>query len=197
MSNPEGATKFHAFIPSGVTLTGVELCAVCRGSERLYLHSSFVPEGAEQAAKETCGKFAGSLHPRLGYNYACVLDKGHEGDCRKGGTCFGHGPYVGENCPHWPSCAHTVGQELPPEDEIAMLKYGWEKSLDRVAELETTCAYLESELASLREQNATLELNARSRCETIDWYMQQVDKLKAELQSLEEKAWIDYLWRLN
>lgn len=51
-----------------------------------------------------CGKFAGNLHPRLGLSYACVLDAGHEGDCQRGGTCFKHGPYVGENCAEWPNC---------------------------------------------------------------------------------------------
>lgn len=50
---------------------------------------------------EKCGKPAASLIPRWGMSYACVLDKGHEGECQPGGNCFAHGPYVGTTqCPH-------------------------------------------------------------------------------------------------
>ena len=61
-----------------------------------------------------CGKAAGALIPRLGMYYACVLEPNHEGDCQRGGTCFKHGDYVGELCPHWPDCMPPLGEFLNP-----------------------------------------------------------------------------------
>jgi hypothetical protein len=51
-----------------------------------------------------CGKPAKPFVPRWGMSFACVLDKDHDGPCRPGGTCFKHGPYVGDQCPQWPEC---------------------------------------------------------------------------------------------
>lgn len=58
-----------------------------------------------------CGKAAALLTAFAAF--ACVLDDGHEGDCRPGGTCIKHGPYVGEpdvppQCPRWPECLKAV-----------------------------------------------------------------------------------------
>ena len=61
------------------------------------------PFGYNLPAKK-CGKPAKPFVPRWGMSFACVLDKDHEGDCRPGGTCFKHGPYVGDQCPQWPEC---------------------------------------------------------------------------------------------
>jgi hypothetical protein len=66
--------------------------------------------------EKKCGKVAGALIPRLGMWYACVLEPGHEGECQRGGTCFKHGDYVGETCPHWPECItlmELLGKEVP------------------------------------------------------------------------------------
>ncbi len=79
------------------------------------------PEGAE--ATKQCGQHAGSLNPRLGLNYACVLPEGHEGEHRRGGTCFKHGRYVGENCPDWPNCANLSPKSSPiAEGELPELE---------------------------------------------------------------------------
>jgi hypothetical protein len=59
-----------------------------------------------------CGKAAGSLIPRMGMWYACVLEAGHEGECQRGGNCFKHGEYVGAQCPHWPECVPSVTELL-------------------------------------------------------------------------------------
>lgn len=40
--------------------------------------------------------------------YACVLNEGHAGNCKPGGSCVAHGPYVCDGypiqCPKWPAC---------------------------------------------------------------------------------------------
>lgn len=36
--------------------------------------------------------------------FSCVLDRGHTGDCKRGGTCPTHGPYIGKQCAEWPDC---------------------------------------------------------------------------------------------
>lgn len=72
-------------------------------------------------AKEKCGKRAGALNPRLGLYFSCVLDKGHDGDCAKGGTCFKHGAYVGEKCPQWPNC---VAEPKPTPSTPERCKHG-------------------------------------------------------------------------
>jgi hypothetical protein len=47
-------------------------------------------------------------------SYACMLPKGHEGECQPGGNCFKHGKYVGATrCPKWPDCA-TPPIQRPP-----------------------------------------------------------------------------------
>jgi hypothetical protein len=61
-----------------------------------------------EVKKEKCGQPAGSLIPRLGMSLACVLEKGHEGDCQPGGNCVKHGEYVGRQCPEWPDCAYMT-----------------------------------------------------------------------------------------
>ena len=69
-----------------------------------------------------CGKPAASMIPRLGMYHACVLDKGHKGDCERGGTCFAHGTYLGEKCLHWPACTPHIGAtEHPDLDAIEKL----------------------------------------------------------------------------
>lgn len=78
-----------------------------------------------------CGKPAESMIPRWGMSWACMLEPGHEGDCRGGGNCFKHGEYVGPQCPQWPDCAKPpfTAQQIesmkavpsPAEDEIDAL----------------------------------------------------------------------------
>lgn len=56
-----------------------------------------------------CGKHAASFIPRWGQYFSCVLPPEHDGECRPGGECVAHGPYVGEpnvppQCPKWPAC---------------------------------------------------------------------------------------------
>ncbi len=67
---------------------------------------------------DKCGKYAAPLLP---FEYfPCVLDPGHEGDCRPGGVCVTHGPYVGEpGVP--PVCPHPV-------EECARLIHAFEDS---------------------------------------------------------------------
>jgi len=67
-----------------------------------------------------CGKFAASFIPRRGEYFSCVLEPNHEGECRPGGTCFKHGPYVGEPnrpplCQHWPDCVEPAASQQPSE----------------------------------------------------------------------------------
>lgn len=59
----------------------------------------------------TCGKPAAPL-TALEW-FTCVLEEGHDGDCRPGGTCLKHGAYVVEpnvvpQCPRWPECIKGV-----------------------------------------------------------------------------------------
>lgn len=54
-----------------------------------------------------CGKPAALLTPFM--SYPCVLAEGHQDQCRPGGCCVAHGPYIGQphvcpQCPRWPSC---------------------------------------------------------------------------------------------
>jgi hypothetical protein len=61
-----------------------------------------------------CGKPAASLTPFTAF--ACVLDEGHEEECRPGGNCVAHGPYVGSpnvppQCPRWPDCIKGAGSQ--------------------------------------------------------------------------------------
>jgi len=50
-----------------------------------------------------CGEPAGHLIAGASW-FACVLPKGHAGEHRRGGNCFKHGEYVGDQCPKWPAC---------------------------------------------------------------------------------------------
>lgn len=70
-------------------------------------------EGGEGDTEEKCGQPAGSFHPRLGLCYACVLPKNHEGEHKRGGCCWKHGAYMGEQCPQWPSCVDGEPPALP------------------------------------------------------------------------------------
>jgi hypothetical protein len=95
-------------------------CPACLAAEPSFIgkwrscmkpSDSRVPETGDEKAK--CGMFAGSLHPWLGLWYSCVLDKGHVGDCQRGGTCKAHGSYVGSECPQWPRC---IADALPKSE---------------------------------------------------------------------------------
>ena len=68
-----------------------------------------------------CGEFVKSFIAREGSFFPCALEKGHEGAHQMGGTCFRHGAYVGDNCPHWPTCA-TAPIPLQPPQTIAQLE---------------------------------------------------------------------------
>lgn len=83
-------------------------------------------QAAEGVNREKCGKPAESMIPKLGISRACVLDKGHAGDCRGGGTCLKHGEYVGPQCPQWPDCCKppfpepSAGQAAPPMQRVTV-----------------------------------------------------------------------------
>jgi len=69
-----------------------------------------------------CGKPAASLIPRWGMSWACVLDKGHEGECAPGGNCVKHGPYVCKpneqpKCPQWPDCVNIDARRVAQESK--------------------------------------------------------------------------------
>jgi hypothetical protein len=61
-----------------------------------------------------CGEPAGHLIAGASW-FACVLAKGHEGEHRRGGNCFKHGEYVGNECPRWPDC-------IPQPDSAAVAR---------------------------------------------------------------------------
>ena len=67
---------------------------------------------APASTPELCHK-ATKYHLIAGASsYACMLPKGHKGECQPGGNCFKHGPYVGTTqCPQWPKCMESY----PPE----------------------------------------------------------------------------------
>jgi hypothetical protein len=75
-------------------------------SEREILR--LIPPETPPPAK--CGKPAASFIPRWGMSFACVLPKGHERKCERGGCCVVHGEYRGEHCPKWPECAKQLLQ---------------------------------------------------------------------------------------
>ena len=60
------------------------------------------------ARAEKCGQPAASFIPRWGMSFACCLPKGHEGEHKRGGTCFKHGEYIGEQCSKWPDCIQNT-----------------------------------------------------------------------------------------
>lgn len=62
--------------------------------------------------KLRCGKPAGHLIAGASW-FSCVLPPNHEGECKRGGTCFKHGDYVGDKCPQWPNC---LPQPAPPSE---------------------------------------------------------------------------------
>jgi hypothetical protein len=61
---------------------------------------------------KACGKFAMSFIAREGSFFSCVLEEGHDTPCCHGGRCFRHGNYVGDKCPHWPTCARHIEAEM-------------------------------------------------------------------------------------
>lgn len=57
---------------------------------------------------DICGLSTGE-HLIAGHStFACVLEKGHQGEHRRGGNCFAHGRYVGAQCPQWPHCVNVL-----------------------------------------------------------------------------------------
>lgn len=42
--------------------------------------------------------------PRWGMSFPCGLEKGHEGSHLPKSHCVRHGGYLGDRCPHWPTC---------------------------------------------------------------------------------------------
>src|SRR5678815_2502735 len=113
---------------------------------------------SEPSAK--CGKPAASLIPRWGMSWACVLDKGHEGECAPGGNCIKHGPYVCKpndqpKCPKWPDCCmpEPSAPKVEPRKSIAQTvrdaynNYftaypGWEDEPGALEELRDTVEWL-------------------------------------------------------
>ena len=65
------------------------------------LHTQPPPPTA--SFRTSCGEPAGHLIAGASW-FACVLPKGHSGEHQRGGNCFKHGEYVGNQCPHWPNC---------------------------------------------------------------------------------------------
>lgn len=91
MTDPTG-------LPSASDLDAVE-------AERAIADATVEQPKNSLTENPTCGKYAAPLIARWGYSFSCVLELGHEGPCRPGGTCRAHGPYVGSpgvtpHCPH-------------------------------------------------------------------------------------------------
>ena len=57
---------------------------------------------------EKCGRMYKSNDPWGKFGNVCRLPKGHEGPCGPIKKCSVHGDYVGEHCPHWPTCKVMV-----------------------------------------------------------------------------------------
>ena len=74
-----------------------------------------------------CGEPAGSLIAGASW-FACVLPKGHAPDTsiqnvnghRRGGNCFAHGEYVGNECPKWPNCIKDQFKSASPPENPAV-----------------------------------------------------------------------------
>lgn len=49
-----------------------------------------------------CGKPLTPLGDGERLWFSCVLPLGHSGECRRGGKCLEHGPYIGIQCPKCP-----------------------------------------------------------------------------------------------
>lgn len=78
------------------------------------------------APEPKCGKYAAPFIAG-GPSWACVLDSGHEGECRPGGTCFKHGAYVAEpnvspQCPKWPDC---ISSDFETPEQIETTSVVW------------------------------------------------------------------------
>jgi len=82
----------------------VHLCGICFPGAL----ASQVPAQPPAQTTEKCGAPAAPFIPRRGMSWACVLPKGHDGEHLRGGSCFKHGEYIGENCPKWPDCTAPV-----------------------------------------------------------------------------------------
>jgi len=112
--------------------------------------------GAGEGASNKCGKPAGSMIPRLGMSYACVLDKGHSEPCMRGGNCFKHGEYIGNQCPKWPDCIQSAVASSPVEGGSP------KKTVTVVFDLhdETHCNALAVLLVTLRDLGFTNAISA-------------------------------------
>jgi hypothetical protein len=69
---------------------------------------------AGAATSPKCGEYAGDLIAGSSW-FACVRPKGHPTDSslpfnghQRGGNCFVHGEYIGDQCPKWPECIKSL-----------------------------------------------------------------------------------------
>jgi hypothetical protein len=99
--------------PIGLTTCGYPAGHKIHNDRASMSFHPFRPAPASEPERATCGK-ATPYHLIAGASwYACVLDKGHDGECQPGGTCFKHGKYVGltngqVQCPRWPECVPSA-----------------------------------------------------------------------------------------
>jgi hypothetical protein len=86
-----------------------------------------------QGVQEKCSEFAGIL--LAGHSsFACALPKGHDPSTHpaavnghlRGGRCFKHGEYTGDQCPQWPKCIPGVQEEAGRPQHKQSFAGGWE-----------------------------------------------------------------------
>lgn len=119
----------HAFEPASpiVPAASVSQCThdhldedgICRkcGDDRRGSIGS-IPASVSGQGPVKCGQPAAPFIPRWGMSFACVLPKGHEGEHKRGGNCFKHGEYVGEECPKWPGCIPDYATPIALQTEV-------------------------------------------------------------------------------
>ena len=78
-------------------------------------------QAIEGKTENVCGACVIHFIAREGSFFPCALTKGHSGGHRASGTCFKHGPYVGDigavpQCPHWPTCAGIISSSASKEE---------------------------------------------------------------------------------
>lgn len=123
MTEPKGSVGMEPR-PLTFDLHNRAECIAASGAVEALHKAGFVVKSAEPNKEETepCKEFVQHFIAGASW-YLCVLEKGHEGGHRAGGTCFRHGSYVGDvdavpQCPHWPTCVHQLVSPSPLEPPI-------------------------------------------------------------------------------
>lgn len=138
---------------------------------------------APEAPAEKCGKPAASFIPCWGMSFACVRPKGHEGDCRQGGTCVKHGEYFGERCPLWPSCIEDFVQGTVAEAPAGDGFEEWWKS---------SVGYVSPEDSARAAWSAAL--SSPAKVETGE--LPPIDETEAEAEQADRMAIADFSARV-